>query len=83
MESESKMRFEEEDNEKLRTQNKELQQELEAMKVCVVYIHQLYSIMRSYYFCHARGLCKCKFLGCHGEPGMCLRFVVKIGDGDL
>ena len=49
------MRFQEEDKKKLTTQNKELQEELEAMKVCVVYIHQVYSIMRTYYFCHARG----------------------------
>ena len=83
MESESKMSFQEEDKKKLRTQNEELQQELEAMKVGVVYIHQVYSVIRSYYFCHARGWSKCKFSGWCGAPGMSLRFAVKIEVGDM
>ena len=47
----------------LLTRNQDLEQELKAFKVCVVYIHQLYSVVRSYYFCHARGSSKYKFKG--------------------
>jgi len=65
------------------TRNHDLQQELKALKVCVVYICQVYSFIRSYYFCHARGSSECKFSSCCVAPGMKLKFVLKIEGGDM
>jgi len=50
--------------------NQGLQKELEGIKVCVTCIHQVYSIIRSYYFCHARGSSEYKFSGCCVACGM-------------
>ena len=65
------------------TRNQDLQEEMKAFKVCVVCVPQVCSVIRSYYFCHARGSSECKFSGCCGAPGMGLRFVVKIEVGDM
>jgi hypothetical protein len=60
--------------------NQDLQQELKAFKVIVAYIYKVYSVIRSYYFCHARGLSECKFSGCCCACGMSWRVVVRIED---
>jgi hypothetical protein len=49
------------------TRNHDLQQELEALKVCVVYIGSFQST----------------FSSCCFAPGMSLKFVVKIEGGDM
>ena len=52
---ESERKFNEEEKGILRTRNEEMQHELEALKVSVAYIHQVYSSIRSYCSWHARG----------------------------
>jgi hypothetical protein len=58
---ESKIRVHKEEKQVLITMNQELQQELEAMKVTVPYVHQVYSTISLYYFRQARGSSECKF----------------------
>ena len=65
----------------LLSQNQDLRQELAALKVIVVYIHQVYITVRLYYFCHARGSSECKFSACCAAFGMSLRSVVTIEGG--
>ena len=56
-----------------------MNQELEGIKESVAYIHQGYSIIRSYHFWHARGSSECKFSSCYGVSGLSLEvFLVKI-----
>jgi hypothetical protein len=67
---ETRIKVHEEEKKVLITMN----QELEGIKVSVAYINQVYSIIRSCYFCHARESSECKFSACYGASG--LRFKV-------
>jgi len=62
--------------EKRMTQNQQLQQELQALKVIVAYIHQVYITVRSYYFCHAKGSSECKFSACCAASGLSFKVVL-------
>jgi hypothetical protein len=55
------------------SQNQELQQELEALKASVAYVHQVYYTIRYYYFWQARGSSECKFSACCGAYGLSLK----------
>jgi hypothetical protein len=67
----------------LMTQNLDLEQELQALKVSVAYIHQVYITVRSYYFCHAKGSSECKLSACCAASGMSLRSVVTVEGGAM
>jgi hypothetical protein len=73
---ESKIRVHEEEKKLSLTQNQELQQELETMKIIVAYIYQVYSTIRYYYFWHARGSSECKFSASCGAYGLSLKVVL-------
>jgi hypothetical protein len=67
---ETRIKVHEKEKKVLITMNQELQQELEGIKVIFAYIRQGYSIIRSYYFWHAKGLSECKFSACYGASGL-------------
>jgi hypothetical protein len=67
---ESKMKDHEKEKEILLNRNQELQNELKAIKVSVANMHQVYSIIRSYYLWRARGSSECELSACPGASGM-------------
>ena len=67
---ESKMKAHEKEKEILLNRNQKLQKEMKVIKVSVANMHQVYSIIRSYYLWRARGLCECELSACPGASGM-------------